>query len=148
MRVSVRRSLAVLSVAIAAGCQAHVPYAISDKDKHRFAAGIIDVRVPGRPPLIEGLDGCTVWKAQYTGDEITGWKAALGADWGGTYPRFLTACMGQKISYRDHRVNVYLCARAIGAGGGCNNGGYYWSYTGERPWHISNDRVNWAVLPP
>ncbi|HZY99816.1 MAG TPA: hypothetical protein VFE36_09600 [Candidatus Baltobacteraceae bacterium] len=45
-------------------------------------------------------------------------------------------------------MNVYLCARAIGAGGGCNNGGYYWSYTGERPWRVSYDRSRWYALPP
>ena len=129
-----------------AGC-GHKPYEISDKDRQRFAAGTIDVAFPGKPPLIEGLDDCVVWKAQYTGDRITSWKAALGADWGGTYPKFLTGCMDEKIAYRDKRVYVYLCARAIGAGGGCNNGGHYWSYTGERPWRVSSDDVHWYDLP-
>lgn len=148
MRASIRRLCAVIGIVIATGCHAHVPYAVSDADKKRFSAGMIDVTLPGRPPLIEGLDDCVVWKAQYTGDEISSWKAALGADWAGTYPRFLTGCVDEKISYGNHRVNVYLCARAIGAGGGCNNGGYYWSYTGERPWRMSYDRAKWYLLPP
>jgi hypothetical protein len=137
---------ALLAGIVLAGC-GHKPYDISDGDRRRFAAGLINVERPGKPPLIEGVEDCVVWKAQYSGDRITGWKAALGADWGGTYPKFLTACLQQSIAYRDKRVAVWFCARAIGAGGGCNNGGHYWSYTGERPWRVSWDGVHWRDLP-
>ncbi|MGC1380815.1 MAG: hypothetical protein WA814_07300 [Candidatus Baltobacteraceae bacterium] len=144
LRLAVPLLLALVA-ALIAGC-GHKPYEISKSDRDRFAAGMIDVSFPGKPPLIEGLDDCTVWKARYTGDRITGWKPALGADWGATYPKFMTACMDESIRYRDKRVIVWLCARAIGAGGGCTNGGHYWSYTGERPWRISSDGVQWADL--
>ncbi len=132
--------------ALLGGC-GHKPYEVSKSDRQRFAAGMIDVAFPGKAPLIEGLDDCVVWKARYTGDRITGWTPALGADWGATYPKFMTGCMEQTISYRDKRVMVWLCARAIGAGGGCTNGGHYWSYTGQRPWRISSDGAHWYDLP-
>ncbi len=109
---------------------------------------MIRVERAGKAPLIEGLSNCIVYKAQYDGQRITGWKAALGADWGGTYPAFLTGCMDQSLAYRNGEVRVYLCARAIGAGGGCNNGGYYRSRTGERPWLRSWNQIRWAALPP
>jgi hypothetical protein len=132
---------------LTAGCT-HTPYEISQKDLDRFSAGIVDQPFPNKPPLIEGLDNCVVWKAQYDGDRIAGWKAALGADWGATsYPAFMTGCVGETIAYRNGEVRVYLCARAIGAGGGCNNGGYYRSRTGERPWMQSQDQTHWWVLP-
>lgn len=130
----------------AGGCARHVPFEVSQTDRRRFADGLIDVPRPGKPPLIEGVDDCIVWEAQYTGDRITGWKAALGADWDGLYPKFLTACLEESIAYRNRRVTVWFCARAIGAGGGCNNGGHYWSYTGERPWRVSWDGVQWSDL--
>lgn len=139
---------ALLAAAIlTAGCAHHVPYEVSKADRHRFKDGLIDVPRAGKPPLIEGVDDCIVWKAQYTDDRITDWKAALGADWAGSYPKFLTVCLEESISYRNKRVNVWFCARAIGAGGGCNNGGHYWSYTGERPWRRSWDGVQWEDLP-
>lgn len=134
-------------VALCAGCAAK-PYEISQSDQQRFTAGLIRVERAGKAPLIEGLSNCTVYKAQYDGQRISGWKAALGADWGGTYPAFLTGCMTQSLAYRNGEVRVYLCARAIGAGGGCNNGGYYRSRTGERPWLRSWDQAHWAPLPP
>jgi len=145
----VSRCLGSAALAAAfAGCQAvHQPYDISQADRDRFVAGLIDVPRPGGPPLVEGLADCTIWKAQFTGDRMSGWKVALAADWGGSYPAFMTGCVDQSISYRNNRVQVHLCARAIGAGGGCNNGGYYWSYTGERPWRVSDDLSNWRNLP-
>ncbi len=133
-------------VFILAGC-ARTPYEIAKRDRERFAAGMIDVAIPGKPPLIEGLDDCTVWKARYSGDQISGWTAALGADWGASYPKFLTACLEQSIAYRNKRVTVSLCARAVGAGGGCTNGGHYLSDTGERPWRFSRDGIHWGNLP-
>ena len=126
-----------------------VPYAISDSDRQRFAAGLIDVAHPGRDPLIEGLSGCIVYKAQFDGQQISGWKAALGSDWGAeAYPGFMTACTKETIAFKRNEVVVYLCALAIGAGGGCTNGGYYRSRTGERPWLHSWDRSHWEQLPP
>lgn len=139
-------AFACAAVAIA-GC-AHKPYEISDKDRHRFSAGLIRVERPGKAPLIEGLDSCIVYEAQYDGDRIGSWKAALGADWAGSYPAFLTACSDETIAYRNGEVRVYLCAQAIGAGGGCANGGYYRSRTGERPWLQSGNQKSWWVLPP
>jgi len=139
-------ALTVVAVSLACACS-HRPYEIAAEDRERFRAGIIDVASPGKPPLIEGLDNCVLWKAQYDGDRISGWKAALGADWGGRYPAFMTGCMDQAVHYRNGEVRVYLCTRAIGAGGGCNNGGYYRSRTGERPWLQSWNQIEWWVLP-
>src|SRR5579862_4306961 len=119
-----KRTAILALVAVLSAC-AHTPYEISQKDRDRFGTDIIKVTFPGKAPLIEGLDNCIVWKAQYDGDRISGWKSALGADWGGSYPAFLTGCMQQSIAYKNGRVVVSLCARAIGAGGGCNNGGLY-----------------------
>lgn len=130
-----------------AACTNH-PYEISQADRHRFSAGLIRVERVGSAPLIEGLDNCIVYKARYDGDGISGWKAALGADWGGTYPAFLTGCMNESLAFRSGEVRVYLCARALGAGGGCNNGGYYRSRRGERPWLRSWDNKHWSPLPP
>jgi hypothetical protein len=135
------------SAILLAGC-APKPYVISQADQQRFAPGLIRVDRPHKAPLIEGLRDCIVYKAQYDGDQISGWKAALGADWGGSYPAFLTGCMDESLAYRNGEVRVYLCARAIGAGGGCNNGGYYRSRTGERPWLRSWDNKRWSVLRP
>jgi len=101
----------------------------------------------GGEPLIEGLEGCSVYRAQFQNEQISGWKVVLSADWGGTYPAFLTGCVDESIAYRKGEVRVYLCARAIGAGGGCNNGGYYRSKTGERPWLTSWDQRRWENLP-
>jgi hypothetical protein len=126
----------------------HKPYEIAKRDRERFSAGMIDVSIPGKPPLIEGLNDCTVWKARYSGDTISGWTPALGADWGATsYPKFLTGCVDQSIAYGNKRVTVWLCARALVAGGGCNNGGHYVSSTGERPWSVSRDGIHWGNLP-
>ena len=138
----------MLAAAALVACTSPKPYEIPAKDRARFGKDVIDVPMPGKPPLIEGIENCVVWKAQYTGDRITGWKAALGADWGGSYPAFMTGCVRQSIEFKDKRVMVYLCAQAIGAGGGCANGGLYWSYTGERPWRTSDDGgAHWYPLP-
>jgi hypothetical protein len=57
--------------------------------------------------------------------------------------------MRQSIEYKNGRVEVFLCAQAIGAGGGCANGGLYWSARGERPRRISYDGGHrWMTLPP
>ncbi len=141
------RALAVFTLAATLGGCTHRPYEIAKRDRERFAAGMIAVAIPGKPPLIEGLDDCTVWKARYSGDRISGWTPELGADWGASYPKFLTACLQQSIAYRNKLVTVWLCARAVGAGGGCTNGGHYLSATGERPWRFSRDGIAWVNLP-
>jgi hypothetical protein len=142
-------SLFVCIVSFCAACAGPKPYEISQADQQRFAPGLIRVERAGKPPLIEGLRNCIVYKAQYDGRRISGWKAALGADWGATsYPAFMTGCVEESLAYRNGEVRVYLCARALGAGGGCNNGGYYRSRTGERPWMQSDDNVHWSLLPP
>ena len=149
MPMTIRGYTSIVYIAlICAGCAAARPYEVSQADRQRFAPGLIRIERAGKPPLIEGLSNCIVYKAQYDGQRISGWKSALGADWAGTYPAFLTGCVNESLAYRNGEVRVYLCARAIGAGGGCNNGGNYRSRTGERPWLRSWDRVHWAVLPP
>lgn len=146
--MTIRRYSSIVYIALlCAGCASPKPYEVSPADRERFTPGLIRAERSGKPPLIEGLSNCIVYKAQFDGQRISGWKSALGADWGGTYPAFLTACMDESLAYRNGEVRVYLCARAIGAGGGCNNGGYYRSRTGERPWLRSWDQVHWAALP-
>jgi hypothetical protein len=137
----------LLAALLLGGCGAHKPFVVSDADQKRFADGMITVPIPGHDPLIEGLDDCVVWKAQTAHQDIVGWKAALGADWGGSYPKFMTVCKSESIEYKDRRVLVSFCAQAIGAGGGCANGGDYWSATGERPWRVSYDGKHWMSLP-
>jgi hypothetical protein len=144
-----RRTAVALILAALVACAPHVPFKISDADRQKYAAGgSIRVERPGRDPLIEGVNDCIVWKAETAHDDIVGWKAVLGADWGGSYPRFMTVCTAQTIEYRNGNVMVYLCAQAIGAGGGCANGGNYMSRTGERPWSWRPGNTGaWMDLP-
>jgi hypothetical protein len=139
---------AVLVVAVV-GC-ARVPYAISNDDRARFGKNLIVAHLPGRTdPLIVGASGCKLYRARIEHQEIVGWDVTLAADWGAiAYPQFLTACSNESLSWDGKYVRVYFCALAIGAGGGCTNGGYYRSRTGARPWWISGDGVHgWAPLP-
>ena len=141
-------AVAMLTVA-ATGC-AHVAYAISTADRSRFGQNLIVVHVPGRgDPLILGASGCKLYRARIEHEDITGWDVTLAADWGAVaYPQFLTACTRESLAWDGHDVRVYFCALAIGAGGGCTNGGYYRSRTGARPWWISEDGVHgWTLLP-
>jgi len=146
------RSLAAAAVLITlvvpAGC-ARTPYAISGADRQRFADNLITVHVPGKAdPLILGSTDCKVYRAKIERQDITGWEVTLAADWGATYPAFMTACLNDSLSWDGKYVKVYFCARAIGAGGGCTNGGHYRSRTGARPWQISlNSGQDWAALP-
>lgn len=140
---------ALLVAAALAGCAQKPPYEISQADREHYSDGVIRVERPGQAPLIEGVRGCIVYKAVYENQQISDWKPALAADWGtdSGYPGFMTGCVNESIAYKNGEVHVYLCALAIGAGGGCTNGGYYRSKTGERPWLTSWDQKHWENLP-
>ncbi len=131
-------SAALATLVVSSAC-AHVPYAISGADRTRFGKNLIRVHVPGKPdPLILGASGCKLYRARYEHQDIVGWQVTLAADWAQpsrVYDRLhgRVAFMGRKY------VKVYFCALAIGAGGGCTNGGNYRSSTGARPWQVSVD---------
>lgn len=148
-RFAARRALlAVTAGLLLSGCS-HKPYTLSDADRERFKAGIIRVAPAGESdPLIEGLSDCAVYKAEVAREEIVGWKKVLGADWGAAYPGFLTACTQQSIKFDGKYVYVRLCAQAIGAGGGCANGGAYRSHDGEHRWQYARNAVSWKPLRP
>jgi hypothetical protein len=115
---------AVAMALLVSSCAHRAPYALSAADAKRFGTNVVRMTVAGRAePVILGLDGCEVQRAQIAHGEIVGWKTILGAD--GSYPRFLTVCTHQSISYDGKYVWTFLCAQAIGAGGGCANGGNY-----------------------
>jgi hypothetical protein len=115
---------AIAMCAFAGGCGHREPYALSKADAERFGPDIARLSVQGRvEPVILGLAGCQVFRAQTARGEIVGWQTILTAD--GTYPRFMTACSRQHIGLDGKYVRVFLCAQAIGAGGGCANGGNY-----------------------
>lgn len=147
-----QRWLAALAVtgalAASAGC-GHKPYAVSDADVARFGPNLITVHLTGKPdPLILGAAGCKLYRARIAREDIVGWDVTLAADWGGTYPAFMTACTRESLSWDGKYVRVSFCAQAIGAGGGCANGGDYRSRTGARPWWIRGpDRNEWIPLP-
>jgi hypothetical protein len=145
------RSVAVSAILVtsAAAC-AHVPYAISNDDRSRFGKDLVVAHLQGRTdPLILGASGCKLYRARIEHQDIVGWDVTLAADWGAdAYPQFMTACMRESLAWDGKYAKVYFCALAIGAGGGCTNGGYYRSLTGARPWWISGDGVHgWAPLP-
>ncbi len=76
------------------------------------------------------------------------WRVVLSVDWGETtYPKWMTGCMREALRYDGAYVHVPFCARAIGAGGGCNIGGNYRSRDGEHHWEISQDQESWQPLP-
>ena len=138
-----------LIAVVATGCT-HVPYAISGEDRSRFGNNLIVVHLPAqRDPLILGASGCKLYRARIEHEDVIGWDVTLAADWGATsYPQFLTGCTDESLSWDGRYVRVYFCALAIGAGGGCTNGGHYRSRAGARPWWISDDGVHeWRLLP-
>lgn len=146
-----RRTFALIAAAAAAatvaGC-AHKPYAISDADRQRFGKNLIVVTLPNRAdPLILGADGCKLYRARIEHRDIVGWDVTLAADWAGSYPGFMTACMRESLAWDGKYVRVSFCALAIGAGGGCTNGGDYRSRTGARPWWIARSPNDWVLLP-
>jgi len=140
--------VALVALVVPAAC-AHVPYEVSGADRTRFGKNLVTVHVPGKAdPLILGAADCKLYRARYDHQDIAGWQVTLAADWGATYPAFMTACLDESLSWDGKYVKVYFCARAIGAGGGCTNGGTYRSRTGARPWQISLDGGKiWAPLP-
>jgi hypothetical protein len=142
-----RRSFAAaLVAALLAGCSAHVPYAISKDDQARFGKNLIVVRLPRADPLILGLDNCKLYRARIAHQDIVGWEVTLAADWGGSYPAFMTVCTHESLAWDGKYVRVSLCAQALGAGGGCADGADYRSPTGARPWwYRSGSR--WGLLP-
>ena len=142
-----RRLVFAAVIVVMAGC-AHTPYAISDADRQRFGTNLIVVKIPGRSdPLILGADNCKLYRAKIEHQDIVGWDVTLAADWGASYPAFMTGCLRQSLSWDGKYVRVSFCARAIGAGGGCTNGGDYRSRTGARPWWISEGPNEWVPLP-
>jgi hypothetical protein len=50
------------------------------------------------------------------------------------------------MQWKNGFVLVDMCARAIGAGGGCNGGGRYRSRNGDA-WQIYDDASRWVPLP-
>jgi hypothetical protein len=144
-----RTALAAAFVAaMAASCAPHVPYALSSADQTRF--GGLVLRTPPQKngaPLIFGLDDCTLYKAQTEHQDITGWRITLRSDWGGSYPKFFTACTAQSIKYAGGYVIVHFCAQAFGAGGGCADGGDYRSRDGEHHWQYADVSDHWDPLP-
>jgi hypothetical protein len=128
---------------------AHVPYALSDEDRARFGDRVLRVSVPGRDPMIFGLNDCIAYKALTAHQDIVGWKVVLASDWGQTsYPKWATVCTAQHISYERRFIVVSFCAQAFGAGGGCGGSdGTYRSRTGEpQGWQIKAN-VGWIALP-
>lgn len=140
---------AIVAVVATAGC-AHTPYAMSDADRQRFGNDLIVVKIPGRTdPLILGASGCKLYRARIEHQDIVGWDVTLASDWGASsYPGFMTACVHESLAWDGKYVRVSFCALAIGAGGGCTNGGDYRSRTGARPWWISRGPNDWVPLPP
>jgi len=121
-----------------AGCTKREPYSVSDKDQKRFQT---IVRIPAKAakgaPTILALSDCTIYKATFNGTNIVDWKVVLRSDWGGSYPKFMTVCTQQSLRFDGHYAKVDLCAQAIGAGGGCADGGDYRSTNGDR-WQIAS----------
>jgi hypothetical protein len=134
--------------AVAVGCGSKPPpYQLSDKDQQRFVDVVRVSRGASAAPLIFGLSDCTVYKAVTQDSQIASWRVVLRSDWGqSSYPKFLTGCVDEHMKYAGGFVVIDMCARAIGAGGGCNGGGLYRSRDGER-WQIQSDGGAWAPLP-
>jgi len=131
-----------------AGCAPHVPYAVSQKDQQRFGH-VLRINLPNREPMIFGLNNCVLYKAKTAHEDITGWDVVLASDWGmSSYPKWMTACTAQHVSYDGKYVVASFCAQAIGAGGGCAGGdGVYRSRSGNaQGWEIQTGR-GWTALP-
>jgi hypothetical protein len=142
------RCIATASILAAiAGCAPRPPYELSDRDKQRFVDVARVERGAGNAPMIFGLSDCTVYKAVTKDQQIVDWRVILRSDWGQqSYPKFMTACVDEHLKYSAPYVLVDMCARAIGAGGGCNGGGTYRSRDGER-WQIQGNSLRWYPLP-
>ena len=137
---------AAFAVAFFTACT-HVPYAISDADRARFGKNLLVLHPRAQSdPLILGVSNCKLYRAKIEHQDIVGWDVTLAADWGGSYPAFMTVCTQESLSWDGKYVRVSFCAQAIGAGGGCANGADYRSRTGARPWWYSS-ASGWVLLP-
>jgi hypothetical protein len=142
-----RLTLFVCLLGLVAGCGPHVPYQLSQGDADRFKGNLLRIDVPGRDPKIFGINDCIVYRAQIEHQDIVGWTVVLASDWGGSYPKWYTACTRSSIAYDGKFINVFLCAQAIGAGGGCADGGDYRSRTGNvQGWQFDGTGA-WETLP-
>jgi hypothetical protein len=129
------------------GCGHRTPYELSSQDKQRFVDVVRVDRGSAKAPLIFGMSDCTVYRAYTDNQQISGWRVVLRSDWGqSSYPKFLTGCVDERMQLKRGYVLVDMCARAIGAGGGCNGGGRYRSRDGEK-WQIFDDVSHWVPLP-
>jgi hypothetical protein len=141
--------VAATTILFFVGCAHHVPYELSDADKRRFVAV---ARIPpahsAGAPQIFGIDDCTLYKATTDHQDITGWRITLRSDWGGSYMKWMTVCTRESLHYDGKYVQVFFCAQAIGAGGGCADGGSYRSRDGEHNWETPVNSVSgWGPLP-
>ncbi len=150
MRADARRVLAASCIVTAlAACAPHVPFALSNDDKSRFADRVLRVDVPGHDPMIFGMNDCIVYRAKSAHDDIVGWDVVLASDWGqSSYPKWMTGCTSESIKYDGKYVVVDMCAQALGAGGGCaGGGGTYRSRKGDpTSWEVP-DGKRWSPLP-
>jgi hypothetical protein len=82
-------------------------------------------------PWMFGIQDCVVYKARIEHQDIVDWNVVLASDWGGSYPKWYTVCSRASISYDGKYVEAFQRAQAIGAGGGCADGGDYRSRTDD-----------------
>jgi hypothetical protein len=144
-----RAAVVLVLSAIVVGCAPHVPFALSKDDQARFQGRVLRVPVPGKDPMIFGLNDCIAYKAQTAHDDIVGWTVVLASDWGqSSYPKWATSCTSEHIRYDGKYIIVDFCAQAFGAGGGCAGGdGTYRSRKGDaQGWQIRGYK-GWFALP-
>ncbi|MGA2761346.1 MAG: hypothetical protein ABSF08_13630, partial [Candidatus Cybelea sp.] len=99
-------------------------------------------------PMILGLNDCILYKARTAHEDIVGWDVVLASDWGmHSYPKWMTGCVSQHVTYNGRYVVASFCAQALGAGGGCAGGdGTYRSRTADpTTWQIQ-DGSHWLTL--
>ena len=73
--------------------------------------------------MILGLNDCILYKARTAHEDIVGWDVVLASDWGmHSYPKWMTGCVSQHVTYNGRYVVASFCAQALGAGGGCAGG--------------------------
>ena len=144
-----RATAAVAIALMCAACAPHKPFELTGADQKRFGERVLRVAASAEgTPAIFGVSDCTVFKARTAHDDIVGWDVVLRSDWGASYPKFMTTCTRQSIRYDGRYVRVFLCAQAMGAGGGCANGGNYRRADPGHRWEASSDGLHWRPLPP